>query len=89
MQTEQAREHLDRLAAVLTERGMAVSFTKATKPILLVENQRIPNLGDGVSCTSDGRFAWVSGNPIAPIDEIDKAAQEITYVLRDVAEETP
>jgi hypothetical protein len=89
MQTEQAREHLNRLAAVLAERGMAVSFSKATEPTLLVENERIANLGDGVSCTSDGVFAWASGNPIASVDEVDNAASKIAYVLRDVAEETP
>ena len=85
--TEQAQEHLSRLAHELDRRGLRTWLTGGT---LRAANPAC-GLTDSVTCRHDGTrlaFVWSSGHPIGSVSDLDIAAGRIQYVLRDVAEET-
>lgn len=89
MQTEQGREHLQRLADALNQRGLRAVLTESFPSTLWVENSQVEGLSDYVACTPDDQssFVWASGHPIAAVDDIDQAVRRIAIVLRDVAED--
>jgi hypothetical protein len=85
--TEQAREHLSRLADELDRRGLRTWLTGDT---LCAANPAC-GLTDSITCRPDGTrlaFVWSSGHPIGSISDLDIAVGHIQHVLRDVAEET-
>jgi hypothetical protein len=89
--TEQAQEHLSRLAIELVRRGLSASFTGSSTPTLVAANPSC-GLSDGISCRPAGAeaaYVWSSGHPIGPVSDLDAAVCRIQHVLRDVSEETP
>jgi len=89
--TEQAHEHLARLADDLVRRGLTASVTGSATPTIKAANPT-GGLSDEISCRSLGTelaFVWTSGHPIGPVSDPDAAVRTIQYVLRDVSAEAP
>ncbi|MGH3389104.1 MAG: hypothetical protein ACRDOO_09530 [Actinomadura sp.] len=81
-----ARAHLERLSAELTDRGWhADVVVDDGRPTLAVGNPRVKDLNDRVAYSSEA-FRWTWGQGIGPVTDIPGVADRIVHVLREVPE---
>ena len=83
------REHLQRLAAALTDRELAAHLdTRGSEPLLKVENPAQAALNERVLCrqADDGTWCywWPWRQPIGSVDDLEAVAGKILAVLRTV-----
>lgn len=86
----EARQHLERLAAVLREREWKANVVDdGGRLAVRVTNPAVPVMTDRILCqrTPAGRwrYTWPWQQPIGAVERVGQAADRITYVLRGEA----
>jgi hypothetical protein len=79
-----AAAYLESLREALLAGGWRAEVTQGRRGRMLhVEHPRVPRLNDDVVC--DGSvFRWAWGPVICPVTDIDRAADRVRHVLREV-----
>lgn len=86
----ESTEHLRRLAEHLTADGFEAILQGQPQDELSVHNPAASDLAEIIRCNSDTgdqwSFVWSWGAPVAPVDDVELAAERIAHVLKAVGE---